>query len=68
MTIIVFYARTSADINRVERGIQAQHSTNHATTEASTGPSPESAAKSMIVPDEFEVMLRGLRSGKPPQR
>jgi DNA invertase Pin-like site-specific DNA recombinase len=70
---VVSYARISADIERDEHGVQAQHSTNRATAERygwtmvhEFTDNDKSAAKSNVVRDDFEAMLRALRSGKLP--
>ena len=68
---VVSYARISADIERDEHGVQAQHSTNRATAERygwtvvhEFTDNDKSAAKSNVVRDDFEAMVRALRSGK----
>jgi DNA invertase Pin-like site-specific DNA recombinase len=70
---VVSYARISADIERDEHGVQTQHSINRATAERygwtvvhEFTDNDKSAAKRNVVRDEFEAMVRALRSGKLP--
>lgn len=70
---VVSYARISADQERDEHGIQHQHKVNRQTA-ARLGwfvveeftDNDKSAAKSDVVRDEFEAMLRALCVGKLP--
>jgi len=68
---VVSYARISADIERDQHGVQAQHAINRATAERfgwtvvhEYTDNDKSAAKSNVVRDEFEAMVKALRSGK----
>lgn len=72
---VVSYARISADQERDEHGIQHQHKVNRQTAErlgwtvvAEYTDNDKSAAKSGVVRDEFEAMLRALRTGEAPGR
>lgn len=68
---VVSYARISADTRRDEHGVQDQHALNRATAERcgwtvvhEFTDNDKSAAKADVIRDEFEDMLRVLRSGK----
>src|ERR1035441_1494863 len=68
---VVSYARISADTRRDEHGVQDQHELNRSNADRFgwtvvrefTG-NDKSAAKASVVRDEFEDMLRVIRSGK----
>ncbi|WP_207945199.1 recombinase family protein [Actinomadura rubrisoli] len=71
MIPVVSYARISADQERDEHGIQHQHKVNRQTAERlgwivvdEFTDNDKSAAKSGVVRDEFETMVRALRTGK----
>src|SRR5262245_45305358 len=72
---VVSYARISADLERDEHGIQHQHKVNRQTAERlgwevveAFTDNDKSAAKSGVVRDDFEAMLRALRAGRLPDR
>src|SRR5690242_3551981 len=70
---VVSYARISADTKRDEHGVQDQHKLNRETA-ARYGwtvvheftDNDKSAAKADVVRDDFEAMLKVLRSGELP--
>ncbi|MFG1860429.1 recombinase family protein [Microbispora bryophytorum] len=70
---VVSYARISADVRRDEHGVQDQHKLNRETA-ARYGwtvvheftDNDKSAAKADVVRDDFEAMLKVLRSGELP--
>ena len=68
---VVSYARISADMRPDEHGVQDQHALNRATAERygwtvvhEFTDNDKSAARADVIRDEFEDMLRVLRSGK----
>jgi DNA invertase Pin-like site-specific DNA recombinase len=68
---VVSYARISADTRRDEHGVQDQHELNRSnadrfgwTVVREFTDNDKSAAKASVVRDEFEDMLRVIRSGK----
>ena len=68
---VVSYARISADTRRDEHGVQDQHLLNRVTAERygwtvvhEFTDNDKSAVKADVIRDEFEDMLRVLRSGK----
>ena len=70
-TPVVSYARISADTRRDEHGVQDQHALNRRNAERygwtvvhEFTDNDKSAAKASVVRDDFENMLRAIRSGK----
>ncbi|MEV4375347.1 recombinase family protein [Streptosporangium sp. NPDC049644] len=70
---VVSYARISADIRRDEHGVQDQHKLNRETAERhgwtvvhEFTDNDKSAAKADVVRDDFEAMLKALRTGELP--
>jgi DNA invertase Pin-like site-specific DNA recombinase len=70
-TPVVSYARISADTRRDEHGVQDQHKLNKRNADRhgwtvvhEFTDNDKSAAKADVVRDEFEDMLRAIRSGK----
>ena len=67
---VVSYARISADTRRDEHGVQDQHSLNRRSADRhgwtvvhEFTDNDKSAAKAGVVRDDFEEMLRAIRSG-----
>lgn len=68
---VVSYARISADSRRDEHGVQDQHRLNRQTADqygwcvvGEFTDNDKSAAKASVIRDDFEDMLRAVRSGK----
>jgi len=68
---VVSYARISADTRRDEHGVQDQHELNRRTADRygwmvvhEFTDNDKSAAKASVIRDDFEDMLRAVRSGR----